>query len=502
MRYADAGQAFRYSLTLLHRPLTADEQATTGLPERARPTAVAVHGAVAGALIASWSKAEAVLSYPAHQIADVLGLEKFADSEGEASEVGNANRGRQARHRIMRALDELEARGAIRMQRVPKPLGREYQAERILIALPFPPDEWEDPTYRHRVADGEDVETSAPAQPVDVETPAADPEPGTVETPSEPVTRTETSVTGTETGVTRSVTGVTSCVTGVTRSLTSNEKQHEKQNEKSSKQASETNADEREPVTACSLADDPRPKANPQTARTSERVSDTPKANTGKQPETDERAQTLAGLIPRKVAERESGGAIELARKVLNRTDAKHAEARDRLIAFLDDGALDELRTLLTAKAPTVPSTVTSLHGLLLAWCRDLPERPTYSRADYAYGFAFRDALKDAELAGKGGYMTPNMISQAARVVLDAGHDPAVDPDGFLAVLAATLLPHANPRHLYSPDPLLALQGYAGDVEPLPFTMPEHDRPDDYAYAQLAHVGLSGHDPRAKGWRS
>ncbi len=475
MRYADAGRAFRYSAQRLHMPETPHDTTVLRRGGGSERLAYAVHSAIAGQLLASYSRLAETRRFSVWTITALVGRDPSKAADRKA---------------VQRCLVWLDAIGAVHYS----PGTGRGPGSVEAIALPEPPADWLDATAQPFAQEDDPLDVPDPdgAQLDDAPVLAAA---KLDDRPADPVIADAEGATATPEG----------CNGYPRRVKPSHPKGEalsplsEKQSEKQSEQASEKPADEREPVSACSPAADDRPKANPETARTPERVSDTPKANTGKQAETDGRAETLARLIPPNVAQRHPGGAIELARNVLTRTDAKHSEAVAKLAAFLDADALDDLRMLLDAKAKQLPADVRSVSGLLLAWCRDLPAAPPFTRADYAYGFPFRDALKDAGLGGKWGRLTLGTLALAARVLLDAGHDPARDPDGFLAVLAATLLPHGDPAHGANPNALVPLQRYAAGVQPLPFTIPANPPSDDVdppALDALAHVGLGGTDPR------
>jgi len=453
--YTEVGRAFRHSLTMLHRPLTEAEQAATGLPERASRMAVAVHGVAAGALLASYSHLTHDVYYPLHKIADVLGLDAFADSVGEHSEEDNGKRGRQARYRIGKALDELHARGALQVVMIE----HRYGAPVAMLTLPDVPYDWNDPTYRNAPTDRK-------------------------------------TVTDHESSVADSATAVSDSATRVAGSLTTNEKQNEKQNERASEPVREHDP-ERSPARP-SLSNQKQEQAS-ETARTGQRASDTPSANTGKQAEDVERARTLAALLPGAVKANAPGGTETLALAVLGHSRPEHANAVRKLRTWIDAGADDELARFLDAKAKVIPPATTSLAGLVLTWLRDLAPTPPHEPKHYRHGFPFRDALRAAGLGGTGGLLVVGSFALAAETVLDAGHDPATDPDGFLAVLASTLLPHVR-----EPDDvdLRPLQAFARDASPVPWNIPDGSVPNDASprgTAALDLVGLAGTDPRASG---
>jgi hypothetical protein len=468
--YAEVGRAVRHSLTRLHRPLTAEEQSETGLPERPSRMAVMVHGAVATGLLASWSKLSTTVRHPLHRIADVLGLDPFADSEGDGK-PGNGNRGRQSRHAIGRALSELHARGAL----VVVLDTDRYGTAVALLELPPVADDWTDPTYR-----------DAP------------------ETVSEPTTT-----------VSESETTVSVPLTRVSTALTTNEKQDEKQSERASESADERRPDDplarshshagkQERGKTVRTSEDFGDSQNPagkrknregsETARTSQDVTDS---------KSDSRVRTLATALPPVVASKYPGGALELARTILGHRKTEHRNTLHRLGTWLDVGAVPDLRRFLDEKTKTIPPDVRSWPGLVLSWLQDLPPSPPHEEKHYRYGLPFRDAMRDAYLAGPYGILSVGTFALAAETVLDAGHDPERDPDGFVATLAATLLPHVP----VADDPTLvghstgdrsALAWIAGDATPVPWVRPGSARDDasPRGTAALDVVGLAGTDPR------
>lgn len=143
--YIEAAQAFRYSLTLLHRELPEDDAARLGISRRPSGMAVAVHGIVAGGYLASWSRTSDAITWPLHAIAEAMGLDPIADSTGGKLAPGNGERGKQTRRRIRAALDELEARGALRVV-----ITQRRRTLYALVEFPDVPEVWTDPTYRSR----------------------------------------------------------------------------------------------------------------------------------------------------------------------------------------------------------------------------------------------------------------------------------------------------------------------------------------------------------------
>jgi hypothetical protein len=480
--YAEVGRAVRHALTMLHRPLTAEEQSETGLPERASRMAVAVHGAVATGLLASWSRTSTSVRFPLHRIADILGLDPFADSEGGQSKPGNGNRGRQSRHAIGKALDELHTRGAL----VVVMDTDRYGTDIALLELPPVSEDWSDPTYRDA--------------------------PETVSERAHPVSD--------------SLRSVSETLRSVSETLTTYEKQDEKQNERASESANERDPDDR---LARSHSPDGK-QTRGKTARTSEDFGDSQKpagksnregseaARTSQDitdSQTDSRIRTLAAAVPPAVGSEYPGGALELARAILTHRRLEHRNTLHRLGTWLDVGAVPDLRRFLDEKAKTIRPDVRSWSGLVLAWLQDLPPSPPHESKHYRHGLPFREALRAAEMAGTRGLFTGlvtlSTLANAAETVLDAGHDPATDPDGFLATLAATLLPHAQEPNGWMPDlDVRPLQVIAGTATPVPWSIPHEDTwrddPGARGTAALDLVGLAGTDPRrsgaaATGWR-
>jgi hypothetical protein len=256
-----------------------------------------------------------------------------------------------------------------------------------------------------------------------------------------------------------------------------------------------------------SLGTDPvKAKRTPETARTSARESVRAPSDTGKQPEDVERARRLDGVLPQPVRAKAPGGTAALAEAILGHGKPEHAAAIRKLRTWLDARATTDLARFLDSKAGQLPPETRSLAGLVLTWCRDLDPNPPHEPKHYRYGFPFRDALKAADLIGPVPTLAPGTVTLAAQAVLDAGHDPATDPDGFLAVLAATLLPHVEPPSMWRPDrDARPLQAFARDASPVSWTIPDvlPDLDDPTAYGRgtsaLDLVGVAGTDPRASG---
>jgi hypothetical protein len=463
-RYADAGRAYRYSVSRLHRPLSDEEQRRLKLPERPSRTALAVHTATAGALLSSWSRTEAEIAFPLHRIADVLAIEPFADSEGDgAARVGG--RGRQARYRLHEGLRELEKRGALAVKEL-----RRNGVLAVTLHLPMPPDHWDDPTYRQAQRDS--------------------------------VTESVTGVTESVTGVTESVTGVTESVTSVTGSLMTDEK-----NEKNNEQTDE-------PGSVALAGTNVRPSAmEAEEQSTDNRIAiasgvalnverSAAKGENGSRVTRIERGhvEALARAIPERVARSHPHDRQHLAATMLGHGGEQHRGTLDKLRRYLAAGAEADVAKHLNAAAARWNGEARSLAGFVLTWLGDLPPEPRYRAEEYRYGFPLRDAMMACGLAGDRGTLRASSFALAAETVLDAGHDPERDTDGFAATLAATVLQLVEEDYvLETGEPCTAeLRRLAADAVPVPFVLPEGgvDDAPERGVAALRSLGMGYPDAR------
>ena len=444
--YADVGRAYRYSCQRLYTPEVPHDLSGLKRSGASLRLAYAVHAALAGQMLASYSRTSESRRYVAWNVTTLVGLdvEKAAD-----------------RKRVTRCLYWLREVGAIDYRPAAETGARRGDGD--LIALPVPPSDWLDATVQRGPAYVED----APAE--DKPTP--------------------------DRGGTHPRPGRNSPPTGVNFSPLS-EELSEKQSEQASERDRDVNA-------ARSLASHSvKAKQPPETARTSERESDTPVlSDTGKQAEDVERAGRLSELLPQPIKAKAAGGTATLAASILAHGSPAHRDAVRKLRTWLDAHADADLARFLAEKAKRMPPETRSLAGLVLTWLRDLDPSPPHESKHYRYGFPFRDALRVAELSGPTGVLVQGTFANAAEAVLDAGHDPAHDPDGFLATLAATLLPHVPDASTWLPDlDARPLQAFAGDARPVPWEIPSRDSwADDLSprgTAALDLVGLAGTDPR------
>jgi hypothetical protein len=538
--YADAGRAYRYSCVLLHRELSEEEAAARDVPRRASRLAVAVHGAIAGAMLGSWSKTADVVRYPLHRVADVLGLDPFADGGGEASPEGNGAAGRKVRFRIQQAAEELNARGALivewRRDRYGKLLGA--------FALPEPPQGWADPTYV-QVAESElELETllgaSRDVPPADREgratfvpcsdetetvepervqdegtyrltwqrlqddsTPSGPPapvdEPGTERSASEQLGTERSNVAGLGTERSRFGNGAFPVwERGVPDLGTTNEKQDEKQDEQTDETRTNAPTSVRPSVDEHEQQEQPRggaggiPPGPERSAGKGGNGSGIPRAER-------QHVEALAAALPERVARSHPHSREHLAAAMLGHGAEQHRSTLDKLRRYLELGATAEVAGHLAAAAARWNGEARSLAGFVLTWLGDLPPEPRYRPEEYRYGFPLRDAMKTCGLAGDWGLLRASTFAMAAEAVLHGGHDPERDADGFAAALAATVLQLVEPDEDETGEPsTAALARLAGDARPVPFVLPPeppHEGPPR-GVAALRMLGLGYPDAR------
>jgi hypothetical protein len=440
--YAEVARAWRYSSQRLYAPETPHDTRTLRSGGGSVTLAHAVHNALLGQLLAGYSRLSEARRYPLWTVTTLVGLDVESASD---------------RKRVQRCAKWLAEIGALHYT----PAMRRGDSD--LIALPEPPDDWHDATTG-RAPDGAEVA----------------PERGESCTAKVPELHREGAI-----------------VAPLSEELS----------EEQSEQASES-VRERDPNGSPARPHSPngKPKQRPETARATERESDNPRADTGMQPEDVARAETLAGLLPQPVKAKADGGTATLAAAILSHGKPEHAAAIRKLRTWLDAGATRDLARFLDGKAKQLPPDTRSLAGLVLKWLSDLDPTPPHEPKHYRYGFPFRDALRAGELSGLTGVLRLGTFALAAEAVLDAGHDPVTDPDGFLAVLAATVLPFVPERGNWRPDvDPRPLEAFAGNASPVPWTLPDAEVPDDASprgTSALDVVGLAGTDPRrVDAWR-
>jgi len=461
--YAEVGQRYRYSLTQLHRQLP-----DAGIPERPSRLAVAVHGAVAGALLASWSKTAATVRSPLYRICDVLALDPSEDSTGPATaeRPGNGQRGRQTRHRIRRALDELTVRGALTVE-ISEDRDGMLRAE---FALPEIADGWLDPTYRHDPAAAESVSES-------------------VTTVSNPLTPDAGSVSESVTSVSESVTSVSVPLTTVSGSLPPSEKQS---SSKTSEQASPAVAVDVQPSSsslACSQDESEISSGTDAVVTASANRESSVESGEQSGPS---RADRLAAVIPSKVAQGYPHPVKHLAAEVLNHRGEQHRRTIRAVERWLDLNAHHELGKHLSTKADAWNGESRSLPGLVLSWLRDLPTVPDYRPEEYAFGFRLRDAIRSAKLD----YAPAIAASVPIIEAIVAAEIPAEQTG---AVLAATILDLRLPEIWSAREPgnRDALRALADGAEPLDRSLlPDVSVPSRDGAARMLALGLGFGDAR------
>jgi len=315
--YADVGRAWRYSSQRLYAPETPHDTRTLRSGGGSERLAHAVHNALLGQLLAGYSRLSEGRRYSLWTVTTLVGLDVESASD---------------RKRVQRCAKWLAEIGALHYT----PAMRRGDAD--LIALPEPPEDWHD-TTTGRAPDLDEGADVAPegGQSCTAKVPELHPKGARVAPLSEELP------------------------------------------EEISEQASER-VRERDPNGSLARPHSPngKPQQAPETARTSERASDTPKADTGMQPEDVERVRTLAGLLPRPVTAKAPGGTDTLAAAILGHGKAEHAAAIRKLRTWLDAGATTDLARFLDDKAKQLPPETTSLAGLVLTWLRDLTPQPKH----------------------------------------------------------------------------------------------------------------------------
>lgn len=472
--YAEAGAAYRYSLTRLHRELPREQAESLDVPARPSAMAVAVHGIVAGAYLASWSKRRDGLRWPLHAIAEAMGLDPVADSEGGKLEPGNGERGKQLRRRIRVALLELEARGALRIE-----WNEQRRTLYARIELPLAPPVWCDPTYRRVEVEGS-VSAALPSGGA-----SASPQ-GEQDAPSR----------GSE-----------------ALPLTEKNEKNEQTDEQPPGSEGANGAPSVRPSVKIHEEQDPTPNASGDIPPGPERLAGNG-WNGSAVPRAERRhVEALAAALPDRVARAHPHDREHLAASMLNHGGKQHAATLATLVTYLDVGAAGEVGAHLEAAAARWNGEARSLAGFVLTWLSDLPPEPRHRPEEYRYGFPLRDAMKACGLAGDWGLLRASTFAMAAEAVLDGGHNPERDADGFAASLAATVLQLVEPDDYEVPgvDPsTLELERLAGDARSVPFVLPPTapEEAPERGLQALRWIGLGYPDPRTKqaattagGWR-
>lgn len=332
-RYAEVGRRLRYSLTCLHRPLSPAALVDLGRRDPwPSPTALAVHGVVAGGFLASWSKYAETLRWPLHAIADVMGRDPVADSEGGELGEGNGARGKATRDRISAALRELEVRGALEVR-----TWRDRSGFFAEVTLPAVPVGWVDPTYAH---------------------PAAAPvEAGSASSELAEGSASSEGAEGVSEGLLGELGGGRPASSEGAGRLAPRGPFTRSDREVTSEQASGRLA----AVGVLETADARRLAADVAGARASG---------------ADEHVAALAGLLPAEIVGLYPAGADALAAAVLGHGAEQHRPALARLRRHLELSALEDLRVFLAAKGRAVRGPVRSPAGLVLSWLSDLSAEP------------------------------------------------------------------------------------------------------------------------------
>ena len=526
--YADAGAAWRYSITRLHRELPADEAARLDVSPQPSTMAIAVHGIVAGAYLASWSKRSDTIRWPLHAIAEAMGLDPVADSEGGKLEPGNGNRGKGLRRRIRNALDELEARGALRVV-----LTEERRTLYALVQLPDVPPTWTDPTYRVAGEGSPDVPAGDPGSGGSVAVPWSDditatvepgrvhdlgtyevtwqrleddgPDDGAPSGPAAPAPEVSEEPGGSPVlphGVAQSYPtgyrGATPRGSAALPLTEKNEKQDEQTDEKPRANARTAEPSVRPSVDEHEQQEQPRggadgiPPGPERSAGNGGNGSGIPRAER-------QHVEALAAALPERVARSHPHSREHLAAAMLGHGAEQHRGTLDKLRRYLELGATAEVAGHLAAAAARWNGEARSLAGFVLTWLGDLPPEPRYRPEEYRYGFPLRDAMKTCGLAGDWGLLRASTFAMAAEAVLDGGHDPKRNADGFAAALAATVLQLVEPDEDETGEPsTAALARLAGDARPVPFVLPPeppHEGPPR-GVAALRMLGLGYPDAR------
>jgi hypothetical protein len=472
--YAEAGQAWRYSITRLHRELPADEAQRLHVSPLPSTMAIAVHGIVVGAYLASWSKRSDTIRWPLHAIAEAMGLDPVADSEGGKLEPGNGNRGKGLRRRIRSALQELEGRGALRVV-----LTEERRTLYALVELPTVPSTWIDPTYRKGgegspevpVDDGEargeaPEPSSGPSRVIVVPRDDPEQEPSGPAAPEPEVSDATGGSPVLPHGVAQTYpTGYRGATPRGSAALPLTEK--DEKNEQTDEQtAANVNAGT---PSVCPSVDDAQQQEQPRGGAGGippgpERSAGNGGNGSGIPRAEREHVQALARALPDRVARSHPHDREHLAASMLTHGGEQHVGTLDTLRTYLHVGAEAEVAGHLAAAAARWNGEARSLAGFVLTWLADLPPQPRYRPEEYRYGFPLRDAMEACGLAGAKGVLKLCSFAMAAEAVLDGGHDPERDVDGFAAAIAATVLQLVEPDEFGYEPSTAALERLAGDA--------------------------------------